>query len=68
MKKKIISVLLCVALAVSVTPIVYAQDTLDSTTPITDTVTPTQVETEPYIVGEIIGKDRGRFLVLTKLV
>ena len=56
MKKKIISVLLCVALAISVTPIVYAQDTLDSTTPITDTVTPTQVETEPYIVGEIIEK------------
>lgn len=56
MKRKIISVLLCVALAISVTPIVYAQDTLDSTIPITDTVNPTQMETEPYIVGEIIEK------------
>ena len=43
MKRKIISVLLCVALAISVTPIVYAQDTLDSTIPITDTVNPTQM-------------------------
>ena len=31
MKRKIISVLLCVALIVSVTPVVYAQNTIDVT-------------------------------------
>ena len=56
MKRKIISVLLCVALVVSVTPIVYAQDTINSTIPITDTVSPTQTASEPYIVGEITEK------------
>lgn len=57
MKRKITAVLLCVALIVSVTPVVYAQNTTDDTPPIvTKNENAVQTAREPYIVGEIIEK------------
>ena len=56
MKRKIISVLLCVALIVSVAPIVSAQGYTDNTIPFVDSENLAESITEPYIVGEIIEK------------
>lgn len=54
--KKIISVLLCVALIVSVAPIVSAQGYIDNTISSMDSENLAESITEPYIVGEIIEK------------
>ena len=67
MKRKITAVLLCVALIVSVTPVVYAQNTIDVTPSIvTNDENAVQTAREPYIVGEIIEKrteDTKQFLM-----
>lgn len=71
MKRKIISVLLCVALIVSVAPVVSAQGYIDNTIPYADSENLVESIDEPYIVGEIIEKrteDTKHFLMSDRSV
>lgn len=56
MTKKLISVLLCVALVLSVTPIVYAQEISNNIVPTVTYENGNQIVEEPYIIGELTEK------------
>lgn len=56
MTKKLISVLLCVALVLSVTPIVYAQEISNDIVPTVTYENGNQIVEKPYIIGELTEK------------